>query len=295
MRNPLTKRIKFWGTRGSCPVSGTEYSHFGGNTSCLEILYENNHLIFDAGTGIRPLGESLISQKKGPIHLFLSHTHWDHIIGFPFFKLLECPGQEITIWSPQGEGRSTRELFHEMLAPEFFPMGLDEIAASLSFKTIEEKKPIQINSLLLDFHRTHHNGIAFCFKIKTPHQTIGYATDNEIFHGYHGKIDQIPKETLKPHLSLIHFLSECDLFIHEAQYFPDEYREKVSWGHSSLLNTIALVKESQVKHWLVVHHDPKHTDQDLKNLESLASQILQENQIDCKAQWIGDGFELYLS
>ena len=288
------KKLTFWGTRGSCPVSGPEYQYFGGNTSCLEIRYENTHIIIDAGTGIRPLGEALVKQKKGPIHLFLSHTHWDHLIGFPFFKPLDEPDREITIWSPVGLWRSTKELFNQLLAPEFFPVRLSQIKAMVTFRSIEEKTPLQMGPITLDFHKTRHNGITFCFKIKTAHQTIGYVTDNEIFHGYQGVLDQIPQSILELDQSLIDFLSECDLLIHEAQYITKEYGGKIDWGHASLSNTIALIKITKIKHWIVSHHDPKHTDEDLKKLEKSASELLDKYKIDCKVQWIGDGFELSL-
>lgn len=288
------KTLKFWGTRGSCPVSGPEYQLFGGNTLCLEICYEKTRVIIDAGTGIRPLGEKLEQTDQPPIDLFLSHTHWDHIHGFPFFKLLDKPNQQITIWSPFGMGRSTEQLFDQLLSPEFFPIPREDLRGQITFQTIQEKTPIQKGPLSLSFHKTYHPGIAFCFKIKTPHQTIGYVTDNEIFHDYHGEIDKIPKEMIQIHSSLIHFLSDCDVLVHEAQYLPEEYKHKIGWGHSSLFNVIGLIREAKIKRWLVSHHDPKHTDQDLKQLEKLSHKVLAQHNIDCTAQWIGDGFVLDL-
>lgn len=261
----------------------------------MQIQYEDTHFIIDAGTGIRPLGEISIHEIKGPIHIFFSHTHWDHVIGFPFFKPIHELNREIVVWSPVGSGRSTYELFKQLLAPEFFPISLNEIKATLAFRTIKEKTPIQMGSIILDFHQTHHNGITFCFKIKTPHQTIGYVTDNEMFHEYHGDLDQIPRSILELDRSLIEFLSECDLLIHEAQYLPKEYEKKVNWGHSSLSNIIALIREAKIKHWLVTHHDPKHTDEDLNKLEASAKELLNKHKIDCEVQWIYDGFELCLS
>jgi phosphoribosyl 1,2-cyclic phosphodiesterase len=267
MRKNLTKRLKFWGTRGSCPVSGPEYQHFGGNTACLEVCYDDTHFIIDAGSGIRPLGNQLSYSQDTPIHIFISHTHWDHINGFPFFKPLSNGNQPIIISSPLGSRRSTEELFHQLLSPEFSPIQFDKIKNRVIFQTIKEKTPIQMGPIVLDFHQTYHTDITLCFKIKTPHEVIGYVTDNEMFRGYCGAIDKIPQELLESHFSLIHFLSECDVLIHEAQYLPQQYEKKINWGHSSLLNTIALIKESQIQQWFVTHHEPEHTDDDLKNLE----------------------------
>jgi ribonuclease BN (tRNA processing enzyme) len=294
MRKTLTKKLKFWGTRGSCPVSGKEYQKFGGNTLCLEICYEKTHIILDAGTGIRPLGEAISSSHKGPIQLFLSHTHWDHIHGFPFFKPLNDPGQHITIFSPRGLGRSTEELFEELLASEFSPLSFDKVKNRLKFQTIQQGHPIQLGPITLDFHPTCHSGVALGFKIKTPHQTIGYVTDNEALYGHLGEIDQIPPGILKKDQSFIHFLSDCDLLVHEAQYSSQEYAKKIGWGHSSISNTIALIKETKIKNWLVTHHDPKHTDDDLKQAEQKAQDILKQHKIPCLAEWIGDGFVLDL-
>lgn len=265
--------LKFWGTRGSCSVSGLPYSHFGGNTSCLEFHYDNTCIIIDAGTGIRPLGLTLKNRTK--VDLFLSHMHWDHIIGLPFFEPLYQKGVELTVWAPQGNGRSSRELFDELLAEEFFPVNPDAIRAQIHHKTITENSPIHIGPLMIDFHHTIHPGLTYCFKIKTPHQTIGYVTDNEIH--------------LDRQESFIAFHKNCDYFIHEAQYTSEEYSKKRGWGHSSLANAIALVKQVQPAHWLVSHHDPQHTDDDLKALEAFA-----KSQLCCPVDWIADGYTLPL-
>jgi phosphoribosyl 1,2-cyclic phosphodiesterase len=265
--------LKFWGTRGSCPVSGLQYSHFGGNTCCLEVQYEGTCVIIDGGTGIRPLGLTLKHQRK--IDLFLSHMHWDHLIGLPFFAPLYQKETQITIWAPQGEGRSCRELFGQLLAKEFFPVHLDQIQAQLDFQVIHEKTPIRLGALTLDFHPTIHPGKTLCFKIQTPHQTIGYVTDNEIH--------------LDKQQSFISFFKHCDYFIHEAQYTPGEYSQKTGWGHSSLSSARALIDKIQPAHWLVTHHDPEHTDNTLKELQQLAS-----HQAPCPAEWIPDGHTLAL-
>lgn len=270
----MTKKLKFWGTRGSCPVSGPEYKRFGGNTCCLELQYQNEHLIIDAGTGIRPLG--LLMKRDRKIDLFLSHFHWDHILGFPFFEPLYQKGTQITIWSPQGEDREPRELFKQLLAKEFFPVGLDQMLATLKFNFIREKEPLTRGHLVLNFCQTHHTQLTYSFKIKTPHQTIGYVTDNEI---------NISKQK-----ELIDFHKGCDIFVHEAQYTSEEYDKKKGWGHTCLAESIALVKEIHPGKWLVTHHDPEHTDNDLRALEKFA----QSRGLPCPVEWIGDGYTIDL-
>lgn len=286
--------LKFWGTRGSCSVSGKEYTKYGGNTCCLEIRYENIHLIFDAGTGIRPLSSEFLKNGTRKIELFLGHTHWDHIIGFPFFEPIYKPGVQITVHSPATAGRTCRELFNNLLADEFFPVRLDQIQAHIDFRTTHQKTPVQIGPISIDFHTTAHPGLTYCFKIKTPHQTIGYVTDNEILQGYHGPLSEIPAEVSEPHLDLIEFLKDCEFLIHEAQYSPQEYFEKVGWGHSSVRNAAYIFRETKIPRWLVTHHDPKHSDQELDDLEKLAREILKEEKIDCKVEWLRDMHQIDL-
>lgn len=280
----MSKYLKFWGTRGSCPVSGLEYSKFGGNTSCLELCYGDEYLIIDAGTGIRPLGMELL-EKKRPLHLILTHAHWDHVIGFPFFEPLYSPDSEITIWSPSENNKSCRQIFDNLMRAEFFPVQLTELKAKLHFFSIDEKKPIRTGPLIIHFHQTHHPSATYCLKIETPHQTIGYASDNEMFQDYHGDLMHAPLDA-----DLIEFFTGCDLLIHEAQYFPEEYLKKVGWGHSSVSNAIALIQKAKIREWLVIHHDPKHTDEDLDRLAALAQRLLEDHKIPCRSEWIGDGY-----
>lgn len=285
----MSKYLKFWGTRGSCPVSGREYSKFGGNTSCLEIRYNEARLIIDAGTGIRPLGEMLLKEKEAH-HIFLSHTHWDHVIGFPFFAPLYSKDSEIEIWSHSQNKEDCQKIFERLLSDEFFPVRLDEVRAKLSFRSAKESKPVQIGPLTLHFHPTHHPSPTCCFKIETPHQMIGYASDNEMFKGYHGDLLKAPDDP-----DLVSFFSGCDLLIHEAQYFPEEYVEKVGWGHSSVANAIGLIEKTKISKWLVIHHDPKHTDEDLFALAALSERLLSINKIPCQSEWIGDGYVISLA
>ena len=284
------KFLKFWGTRGSCPVSGPGYKRYGGNTCCLEVCYGDSHLVIDAGTGIRPLGE-ILSRKK--IDLFFGHTHWDHIIGLPFFDPLYQAGVEIIIWSPESE-KSCKEIFRSIFSSELFPVSFEEIYARIDFRTTHPKTPVSLGELSIDFHATHHPGGAFCFKIKTPRQTIGYVTDNEIFRGYHGSPEIVPAEIVEPSLSLIDFLSECDLLIHEAQYSAEEYLDKEGWGHSSIENTALLIEKTKISNWLVTHHDPKHEDRKLNLAAKQAKKFLRQRRIPCSVKWIADEEEMVL-
>ena len=160
--------IKFWGTRGSNPVAGPEYVRFGGNTCCLEIRHGPDLIIVDAGTGIRSFGATLSATKPKEIHLLMSHTHWDHLAGFPFFLPIYERHCTINIWTPIGFERTTRELFTEILAHSYFPVRLDDIQANLVFKDIHESVPFQIGNIQVNSHYIpYHPGPPFALNSKS--------------------------------------------------------------------------------------------------------------------------------
>jgi len=291
----ITSYIKFWGTRGSITVAGTEYARYGGNTCCLEIKQDDQLIIIDAGTGIRQLGFEILETKIKKIHLFLGHTHWDHIIGFPFFEPLYHSNYEINIWAPKGFGRMTKDLFTDLLAYEFFPIRLDEVQAKIKFHVIQDRIPIKLGkNLKIDFHFTFHPGMTYCFKVYTKNQIIGYATDNEMLMGYSGDPNKIKLSSplLDPHRSLIEFFSECNLLIHEAQYTSSEYKNKIGWGHSSIPNASVLLKYAQVPEWIVTHHDPQHNDKFLIQKQFIHRSILKKCNITSHVSYAFDGLTL---
>jgi CheY-like chemotaxis protein len=284
--------LKFWGTRGSSPVSGSKYLQFGGNTCCLEINYEDCFLIIDAGSGIRELGEHLHIGDRKKISILLGHTHWDHIIGFPFFSPVYDEDFEVEIYSPIGYQKEAETLFNDMLAYGYFPIRLDEMKASLSFKELRDRAVLDFGQVKIECHYASHPGPTLCFKIRTPTKTIGYVSDNEIFCGFHGTIEQIVSNPylLSEYKSLMDFLDECDVVVHEAQYFNKEYSLKCGWGHSSITNATALIKLlKNCKEWIVTHHDPRHSDEDLIEKTQVQEKLLAEENIHVKLKMAYDG------
>ena len=289
----MNSYLCFWGTRGSNPVSGAEYLRYGGSTSCLEIKCDQDLLIIDAGTGICKLGKNLEKHTE-TINLFLSHTHWDHLIGFPFFAPLYNKNCHIVIWSPLGFEKTTKEIFTNMLAYTYFPVRLDELKAQISFRQLRDDQNIAIGKLILSCHFTNHPGATVGFKIQTPYKTIAYITDNEALLGYHGHPNKIhiKHPLLKPHLSLIEFLKDCDLIIHEAQYFPEEYHNKTGWGHSSIANAAVLLKYAGCTSWIVTHHDPNHTDSDLQTKMRFHHKVISDCHMNISVDLAYDGLML---
>lgn len=294
--HPSDSYIKFWGTRGSNPVSGPDYVRFGGNTCCLEIRDGSDLIIVDAGTGIRPLGQAMSAFNPKKINLLISHTHWDHVAGFPFFGPLYDPECEITIWTPIGFEKTTKELFTDMLAYAYFPVRLDDIKATLVFKDIEEGIPFQIGNIVVDTHYAYHPGATVCFKFKVGKTLFGYATDNEFLMGHHGNPNLIHKTSplLTPYQSMIKFFTGCDFLIHEAQYTSEEYQKKVGWGHSSITNAAVLILQSEMREWIITHHDPKHTDQDILKKTQMQYDVFDDIKYTCRPRMAFDGMTIPL-
>ncbi len=290
--------LKFWGTRGSIPVSGLDYYRYGGNTACLEVQGEGNDdlIIIDAGTGIRALGNEVLKSKSKNIHLFIGHTHWDHIIGFPFFVPVYIPGYTIDIYAPKGFGKSIEEIFTGMLDHDYFPVRLDEMQATFRFHDLVDCEPIQIGDVEMSYYYVMHPGASLGFKIRSKNRTIGYVTDNEALVGYHGHPNDIHSNhsILGPYKGLIKFLKDCDMLVHEAQYVPEMYQQKVGWGHSSITNALILIKQTGVKEWVVTHHDPIDNDYALGEKLRLHQEIMKECHPKCRVHMAFDGLSLPL-
>ena len=289
-----TTYLKFWGTRGSISVSGEKYVRMGGNTSTLEIRDGENVVIIDSGTGVRPLGEKLLEEQKSDLNLLISHTHQDHVVGFPFFAPLYSEKTHLTVWSPIGFEKTTESLFNEMLAYSFFPVRLDQMRAEVSFRDLHDSHSYSFGNIEIETCYTYHPGATLGFKITVGEQKIGYITDNEFLVGFRGHPNEITIDhpLVENHLPLIEFLSDCSTVIHEAQYFPHEYEDRKGWGHSSVSNAVALFKLLNCDHWIVTHHDPRHTDELLMVKSELHRQIMTEAGVNCRLTYAYDGLVL---
>lgn len=273
--------IRFWGTRGSIPVSGVMYQRNGGHTSCLEVHSKGHTLIIDAGTGIQNLGKELMQGSARHISLVIGHTHWDHIIGFPFFDPAYCKDFTIDIYAAKGFNKNLKELFSGMLDYDYFPIRLEELQANLRFHELDGS-PIKVGDLSVHYTYANHPGATLCFRIDGLERKVGYATDNELFVGYHGDPKEIHEdhELLKNYRGLLDFYKGCEVIVHEAQYTPDEYKSKVGWGHSSISNAAIFIKYCKPKEWVFTHHDPTHTDDMLREKLLLHKTILRDCGID---------------
>lgn len=287
--------MKFWGTRGSHSVSGIEYLRFGGNTSCLEIRHGEHMLIIDAGTGLTNLGNHLIKEKHiNNIELLIGHTHLDHIAGLPGFAPIHSDKFSITIRAPINFYKNTKELLRDMLTHAFFPVDLEEVRASLKFKELMTFSPFEFGPIKIDCHYTYHPGTTLGFKIEVDGMKIGYITDNEVLMGYTGDPKEITFDhpLLAPHKSFIEFFKNVDILVHEAQYTPKIYPDKVGWGHSSMYNAAVIVKYINPKTWIVTHHDPEDTDEMVSKKYDILTEACHYLEMTCSLRMGYDGLKI---
>jgi CheY-like chemotaxis protein len=270
-----TKRLTLWGTRGSTPTPGAAYLRHGGQTSCMSIISDDNAWIFDAGSGLRDLGLELIKSKIRTVHLFITHTHWDHIQGFPFFIPAYDPGFKITVYAAKGFGKDLKSIFSGQLDRDYFPIQMENMRATLDFVQLGEE-PVQLDGARVTWEFTNHPGATVGYKVSIGGKTIAWVPDNEFLEGYIGSPDGVSAEheEVAPYQKIIEFLTGTDVLIHEAQYTNDEYPQKIAWGHSSLSNVCLLAKFAAVRRWIVTHHDPVHDDRFLETKLNITRQLL---------------------
>lgn len=259
--------IKFWGTRGSIPTPGRQTEKYGGNTSCVEVRVADKILIFDCGTGLRELGIQFLKEFGGTgieAHLFLSHTHWDHIQGFPFFMPAFRRGNTFYLYGAAARRESINQLLSGQMQPEYFPARLDDMEASFHYRAFRDVVDLG-GDLKVEIAELYHPGTSYGFALTYQGFKIVYATDNELNAGLKlmrerdfssGWLD--PAFTLRPHL--LPFFQGADLMIADCQYTDDEYYTKVGWGHASTSAVAEVACRADVKRLALFHHEPMHAD-----------------------------------
>ncbi len=249
-------RLRFWGVRGSTPTPQVENLTFGGNTSCVEIRTASNDvLIFDAGSGIRNLGQSLMKEAAGQplnVKLFLTHFHWDHIQGLPFFIPIYGPKNHVSFFTGI-EGRPLQETLEGQMAKPYFPVDFDQVAARRDFNTIEPGGHVQAGGVKIIPFPLNHPQNAAGYRIEADGAVIVYATDYE--HG-HPKLDNVLRD----------YAQGADILICDSQYTPIEYEKHRGWGHSTWLNGVHVARDAKAKQLFLFHHDPTHDDQQMMRI-----------------------------
>lgn len=264
-------QVQFWGTRGSIATPGPETVRYGGNTSCVSIrTRRGTQLVIDAGTGLRGLGITLMRQgeaaRRG--HLLISHTHWDHIQGFPFFAPLFEAGCEWDVYAPRGFGPSLRETLAGQMQYTYFPVDLDEMGATIRYHDLIEGS-FMIDEVRVTARYLNHPALTLGYRLEVDGITVVYASDHE---GHaHAAALGLP---LGQVLGALHpgdsrhrdFIAKADLLIHDTQYTAAEYAERVGWGHSTLEYVVDMSIAAGVRQLALFHHDPGRDDNALDAL-----------------------------
>ena len=277
--------VDFWGVRGSVPSPGPTTNRYGGNTSCVSITAGNKILILDAGTGIRNLGSAIISKPDLEIFVIVTHSHWDHIQGFPFFTPIYQPNRPVHMFPTLHKKNVVLASLIDQMDGAHFPITPDQVPSNFNFVTENPLEFLGSNGFHLEMVPMNHPGKAFGYKITIDDKIICYFTDNEIDPPYEKSIE------------LNELTNQCrnaDILIHDAQYTEDDMPLKHGWGHSLISQVTELGKSAEVKNLVYYHHDPERTDDLLHKELEKATKTLKEIGSSVQPYFAYDGLKLTL-
>jgi phosphoribosyl 1,2-cyclic phosphodiesterase len=279
--------VKFWGVRGSIPCPGPATARYGGNTACVELYIASldRRFIIDAGSGIRELGNWLLrdGQRPGGVttEIFLTHTHWDHIMGFPFFAPIYLPSSQITIYGPKTyEEESLRSVLNGQWSYRYFPVRHEELSSKLEYIDLKEGnydlgKGIQLRTKYLNHpllclgYRFEFNGKVVCTAFDTEPYSNVFCTDPDDPQFDEALAQEGERAAAEENLRMEHFIRDADLLIYDAQYTQSEYRQShIGWGHSPIEYVVDIARRNQVKQLVLFHHDVLRTDAQLDMLQA---------------------------
>lgn len=279
-------KVRFWGTRGSCPCPGVNTARYGGNTACIEVRAGKLLIILECGTGLRELGAELMKEFEGnPIegHIFVGHTHWDHIQGFPFFGPLYSPKNSFNIYSVRGAHGSFQSIFSGSMASDYFPIPLGGMAGKLNF--VEMSGPLDIDGAKVSYHHLNHPGPCIGFRIETQGKIVTYIGDHEVFSRLSGDNEVSRHQDA----DILDFARGSDILIREAQYTEEEYAKKKGWGHSTFDDVVKFGADAGVKKLILFHHDPGHTDKMMDDYSLYCSQLASKLSADMTCSFACEG------
>ncbi|HET8771441.1 MAG TPA: MBL fold metallo-hydrolase [Gemmatimonadaceae bacterium] len=260
----MSLRVRFWGTRGSVPTPGPGTVRYGGNTPCVEVRTDDGWLIIlDAGTGIRELGRALLERSNGaPIQgdIFLTHAHWDHIQGIPFFAPIFGRGNHFTIWGSQSLEKSVDQVVRDQMSPVVFPVTFEELDATIDFRELSEGTRSEGTGYDVTAFAVQHPGGALGYRFTESGARSGalvYVSDNELgTHPRYGSSQDWRER-------MVEFVRGARVLVHDTTYTVDEYDHHRGWGHSTFSDAVELALEAGVEKLVLFHHEPRRTDDQL--------------------------------
>lgn len=246
-------KITCWGARGSIAVSGKDYVKYGGDTTCVEVRSKNNDIIIlDAGTGMRRLGNKLLASNERNVNMLFTHAHWDHLMGFPFFKPIYMKGTVIRMYGcPYAQKSVMAMIGNTMIAP-YFPVDYGLLQAEISSQSVCSE-PFQIGPITITPIALSHPNMGIGYKFVEDGKSFVFLTDNELAHKHHNGLDY------KDYLA---FSEGADLLVHDAEYTAEQYAMTKGWGHSLYTDALRLAMEAGVKQFGLFHHNQDRTDKE---------------------------------
>lgn len=278
-------RVKFWGTRGSIAVPGKKSIQYGGNTTCVEVTLESNKkIIIDAGTGIRELGEHL-SEKESPvdIHLLITHIHWDHISGFPFFAPIHKPNTKISVDGFHACMKGLMSPFDNKMSGGLFPIKFEDLNSRIKYADQLRKGPMKMGGAVIDTIPLQHPQGGLGFRFREGEKTFVFLTDNEISDRATNGVSPV---------DYVAFCRHADVAVLDAQYTPEEMHERRGWGHSDYMAAIQLAAEARVKQLFLFHHDPSRKDTEITSIVEYCRDFVRRHHLDIIVDAAMEGAEL---
>ena len=253
-------KIKYYGVRGSIPTPGPHTVKYGGNTPCVAVWNADKLLVLDGGTGLRVLGDELMNTRfgrgEGKGTFLFSHLHWDHIQGFPFFKPAYVPGNFFNMYGPSHVDVTLEDAMRQQQQYRNFPILMEDMPSTFKFTELAEDQVLNIDGMEITNRMLNHPGGVLAYRVSSQDKSIVYATDTEHY------------SALDPRL--LELADHVDVLIYDATYTPEQYKDHVSWGHSTYEEGIKIAKAANVKALHLFHHDPCNTDKDIDAIVKMA-------------------------
>ena len=263
--------VRCHGARGSIPVSGEEYLRYGGDTTCVEIRTKNDEIIIvDAGSGIRRLGNQLLSENRFEYNIIFTHSHWDHILGFPFFRPIYSENTTINLMGcPETQGDIQKILSRAMSAP-LFPIQFERLTAAINYSG-NCSHTFRIDSVEIHPIRLSHPNMGLGYRFVEDGKSFVFLTDNELGYRHSGGMSFD---------DYAHFVAGADLLVHDSEYSREQYETTRSWGHSTYLDALELAFAGRVKRFALCHHHQDRTDDEQDDILQRCREVVRERKAD---------------